>query len=106
MSEEDQYDGSLPKHVLAQIQEHTAGGYILFRIGARGETITDLEFDDEVSYLALVKKATTTLAALNKIDDIKEVQMLSMGMNNLGGEDHDDDEDSDDDDEEDDIETI
>lgn len=78
MSEnQEEYTGELPKHVKAQLQEHTAGGYILFRIGATGGMITDFEFDDERSYMALVKKATNTLTALNKIDDMQALRGFS-----------------------------
>jgi len=80
---EEEYTGVLPKHVLAQIQEHTAGGFILFRISGQGEVITDLEFDDEVSYHALVRKAAATVTALNKVDDIKTFQSFSMGLEGI-----------------------
>jgi hypothetical protein len=89
MSEkQEEYTGELPKHVKAQLQEHTAGGYILFRIGVSGEMITDLDFDDERSYMALVKKATNTLKALNKIDDIQALR----GFSNSDDDDDDDDD--------------
>lgn len=95
-----EYVGELPKHVIAQLQEHTAGGYILFRIGPEGDIITDLAFDSETAYLALVKKATSTLMALNTIDNTEALKALSPRPNGdeeeyFGPGDEDEDEDSD-----------
>jgi len=90
-----EYSGELPKNVAAQIEEHTNGGFILFRIGKNNEVITDLSFDDEMAYLALVKKATSTLSALNKIDDIKAFQALASGLGPMEDGEEDDADESD-----------
>lgn len=96
----EEYTGDLPAHVRAQIEEHTSGGYILFRIGPEGDTIIDMAFDNEVAYLALVKKATTTVSALNQIDDINTIRGFSGGFFNaeygFGEEDEEEEEEEED----------
>ena len=72
-----EYTGELPQNVKAQLEEHSAGGYILFRIGPNGNVIEDLSFDSEIHYLALAKKALSILLALNTIDNALAVRSLS-----------------------------
>ena len=85
----------LPKHVIAQLQEHSNGGYILFRITLDGEVGVELSFDNEMSYLALGSKARSILAALKEIDTAGAYQMLT-GQNE-GAEDEDGEDDDEDD---------
>ena len=96
----EEYLGELPKHVVAQIQEHTAGGFILFRIGSEGEIINDMMFDSELYYLALVKKATSTLLALNSIDNNQAIRSLSNSFDEGGFEEEYDEEEEEEDEEE------
>ena len=88
-----EYTGDLPKHVIAQIQEHTTGGFLMFRIGKEGEVTTDFIFDDETCYNSLVRKATIAVTALNAIDNSQAIRAFSFGM---GGFDNDEEFDEDD----------
>ncbi len=85
----EEYNGELPKHVIAQLQEHTSGGFMLFRINGDGDIISDFAFDNETSYLALVKKGTSMLMALNTIDNAEALRSFS---NNSNSDNNDDDE--------------
>jgi hypothetical protein len=94
-----EYTGELPPNVKAQLEEHSAGGFILFRIGPNGNVIEDLCFDSEIHYLALAKKALSILLALNTIDNALAVRSLStpsdFGDFDLSDIEDDDDEDDD-----------
>lgn len=93
-----EYTGELPKHVIAQLEEHTSGGFMLFRIGHEGDILSDFSFDNETSYLALVKKATSTLFALNTMDNTKAIRSLTTNFSDEDGDGYDDDDDDENDD--------
>lgn len=90
------HEALLPRNLRAQLQEHTAGGYLLFKISENGNVQHILEYDDEKSYLAIMKKLDVFRKTMDTIDErMSFANMIagSMGM--------DDDEEFDDDEEDD-----
>lgn len=92
----------LPRNLRAQLQEHTAGGYLLFKIGNDGTVHHVLEYDDEKSYHAIMRKLDLFRETMKRIDE-----QMSLASMFAGGMDFADDEDTidedDGDDEEDDL---
>ena len=70
-------DLSLPSDVAARLEEHTAGGYVLFRVAANGQVVYDCSFDDEVSFLALTSKALTTMKAIQALSEEQIAMLIS-----------------------------
>lgn len=69
-------DNTLPKHIAAQIDEHTSAGYLLFRISDDGKIIHDSSFDSEMAFWALLSKAKLLIEAFQEMS--KEAVMDGM----------------------------
>lgn len=73
----EEYTGNLPSHVLAQLQEHSNGGFFLFRVGPNKDIIVDIAYDDEISFLSLVLKVKNVSGILEKIEKLKTFKDLA-----------------------------
>ena len=58
----------LPKSILTTLNEHSRGGFFLFRIAADGEPEFSCHFDDSTHYLGLSSYAQKILRAMEVID--------------------------------------
>lgn len=76
----------LPNNIRAILEEHTAGGYMMFRINEHGNVSYDFSFDSEIAFLALTSKCRMLMKA---IEALGEQQVMDLIANE--GEEIDDD---------------
>lgn len=86
----------LPSSVIATLEEHTAGGYILFRIDENNRIQTYMDFDSEIHERALMSKALVFLTSHEKAESKFLVDNIMEGMYGLPGGDFLDEEPEDD----------
>lgn len=58
----------IPENILNMLNEHSRGGFFLFRINGNGEPEFSVQFDDTVSYLGLASYAQKVLRSLESLD--------------------------------------
>lgn len=58
----------LPPNLRALLQEHSAGGFLLIKIDAHGTVQNILEYDNEMSYHAIMRKCALFLEAMTEVD--------------------------------------
>ncbi len=90
MSEVEGYQ-VLPKQMLAHLEEHTAGGYIYFRIDSYGNVQAYHRFDNEMAFLALCKKMDNFSETIRAEQELNNMMMMDMDFDEIE-EDDDDDE--------------
>jgi hypothetical protein len=59
----------LPSNLLGLLQEHTAGGFLLVKIDGDGHVQNFLEYDNEMSYHAIMRKTALFMDAMQQVDE-------------------------------------
>jgi len=92
MSKENQNDGSVPEKFLHQLNEYTAGGFMLFYFNSKdGSPEQLMTFDSPAHCLALQKHILDWSLALQDLQIEGEKQLIQ--LNSIEQSDSDDDSD-------------
>lgn len=94
-------DGTLPRAVRHQINEHTVGGYLIFYFNQNtGKPEKAMSFDSPAHAIALQKHATDWLNALDQVNLENNVANIQMGLEILEQLEHPDENPPEDDEDE------